>query len=244
MKNNELQNLLSATLQMRLNGEIEESFKLCQKMLSGQNQFSEILWQHQPVFWSTITAGICILTRRHSEDAGFVQKLWSDQSFIHSFHRHASELPPSLESLQNILQNEYAALIDQSHALHWIIRDKHHSPWGILSLTDISLPSKKAEVLIGVLPNAPVGLSTAAMLILFQFYFKVMKFNKLYTLIYEDNPQSLKSTLHLGFQIEGHLRQEIIDPDSGQLVDLIRTGLLAEEAFTPSNLKLMKKLLS
>jgi RimJ/RimL family protein N-acetyltransferase len=142
------------------------------------------------------------------------------------------------------LQNEYAALLDESHALHWIIRSSDGHPWGLLSLTDISRPSKKAEVLLGVLPNAPLGLATAAILVLFQFFFKAMKFNKLYSLVYKDNLRSLKSTLHLGFKIEGDLRQEIIDPKTGNFVDLIRTGLLAEDAFNASNIRLMDRLLT
>jgi hypothetical protein len=54
----------------------------------------------------------------------------------------------------------------------------------------------------------------------------------------------LKSTLHLGFKIEGDLRQEIIDPKTGNFVDLIRTGLLAEDAFNASNIRLMDRLLT
>ena len=98
--------------------------------------------------------------------------------------------------------------------------------------------------MLGVLPGAPNGLSTAVMLILFQFYFKAMKFNKLYSFVYDDNIHSLKGTLHLGFKEEGRLRKHVIDPKSGEYVDLVQTGLLAEDAFNPTTKRLMQRLLS
>ena len=60
---------------------------------------------------------------------------------------------------------------------------------------------------------------------------------------FADNPHSLKGTLHPGFKQEGLLRRHTIDPASQTYVDVIQTGLLAEEAFFPSNIRLMKKLL-
>jgi hypothetical protein len=57
----------------------------------------------------------------------------------------------------------------------------------ILSLVDISLIHRRAEVMLGVLPASPLGLSTAAMLVIFQFFFKAMRFRKLYSFVYEDN---------------------------------------------------------
>jgi diamine N-acetyltransferase len=112
-----------------------------------------------------------------------------------------------------------------------------------LSLTEVSIPQKRAEVLLGMLPGAPMGLSTAAMLVLLQFYFKAIGFHKLVSFIYEDNPLSLKSTLHLGFQQEGLLRRHIVDPRSGAFVNLIQTGLLADEALSEKNVRLMNRLL-
>jgi RimJ/RimL family protein N-acetyltransferase len=97
--------------------------------------------------------------------------------------------------------------------------------------------------MLGVLPDAPNGLSVSAMLILFQFFFKAMNFNKLYSLVYDDNMHSLKGTLHLGFKEEGRLRKHILDPKSGKYVDLIQTGLLAEDAVNPTTKKLMQRLL-
>ena len=162
---------------------------------------------------------------------------------MYSFHRHAGKFPNSRQDLEKILEGEFVSSIGSSRALHWIVRDRKSQPWGILSHVDISLLHKRAEVLLGVLPDAPIGLSTAAMLTLFLFYFRGLKFNKLYALVYDDNPRSLKGTLNLGFKVEGRLRRHVLDPKSGVHIDLIQTGLLAEDAFSQRNERLMRRLL-
>jgi RimJ/RimL family protein N-acetyltransferase len=207
-------------------------------------KYRDFLFENHPIWWSEISAGICTLSRRTSKDLDFIRQLWAKDDFIFSFNRHANPLPIENEKLALILDKEYSSLLSESHAIHWIVKDKEGTPWGLLSLTGVSLLHKRAEVLLGVLDGAPHGLSTAAMLVLFQFYFKAIKFNKLTALIYEDNIHSLKGTLHLGFKKEGHLRRHLIDPRSKQYVDLFQTGLLHTDAFNERNTRLMKRLLT
>ncbi|NCZ83936.1 MAG: N-acetyltransferase, partial [Betaproteobacteria bacterium] len=114
---------------------------------------------------------------------------------------------------------------------------------GVLSLVDLSLTHRRAEVMLGMMPNSPAGLSAAAMFVLFQFFFRIMKFNKLYSFVYDDNPRSLQGALHLGFVVEGRLRRHVVDPRTGDHLDLIQTGLLASDAFNPTTEKLMQRLL-
>lgn len=211
---------------------------------SKQEGFTGLAWEHQPIFWYEIEAGICKLTRRNSGDTAFIQELWRNEDFMYSFHRHASVIKKTKEELEEILEREFISTVVESKSLHWIVRDKESKPWGILSLTEISLTHKRAEVMLGILPNSPKGLSIAAMLIIFQFYFKGMKFNKLYAYIYDNNLHSLKSTLHLGFKEEGCLRKHVFDPKLNKYVDLIQTSILAEDAFNPMAKRLMQRLLS
>ena len=204
----------------------------------------DYVWAHQPILWSDIRAGICQLTRRKKEDAAFLAELWRHKDFVYEFHRHAKDLTADSSLLSMTLNQEYIAILTEVNQLHWIVRDRWGQAFGLLSLTNISLQHKSAEVLLGVLPKAPIGLATASMLTLFQFFFKAMGFHKLYSFIYEDNPHSLKGTLHLGFQREGLLREHIMDPATGQFVNLIQTGLLDSEVDSPSNHRLMERLLS
>ena len=207
-------------------------------------KYQSILFEHHPVWWFDIKAGICQLSRRSSKDIDFVKEVWKRPDFTYSFHRHMKQLPSDDEKLCEILNKEHSALVSETHAIHWVVKDKYAKPWGLLSLTDISLIHRRSEVLLGVLNGAPQGLATAAMLILFQYYFQVIKFNKLLSFIYEDNQNSLKGTIHLGFKQEGHLKKHVIDPKSNKYVDLIQTGLVCDEAFTERNKRLMRRLLS
>jgi RimJ/RimL family protein N-acetyltransferase len=240
----EIKDINDKARNLRANRLFQEAYQLVVDETNKLKILKELAWEHQPIFWSDIEAGICKLTRRNDRDANFIEELWRNQNFVYSFHRHAAEIPKNNKELEEILEREYISTIAESKALHWIVRYKNSQPWGILSLTEISLTHKRAEVMLGVLPGAPNGLSTAAMLILFQFYFKAMKFNKLYSFVYDDNLHSLKGTLHLGFKEEGRFRRHVMDPKSGEYIDLVHTGLLAEDAFNPTTKRLMQRLLS
>jgi len=229
---------------MRANRRFQEAYQLVVERTSKIQGLKGFAWEHQPIFWSDIEAGICKLTRRNGNDAAFIEEIWSQKDFVYSFHRHAAGISKTKRELEEILEGEFISTLGVSKSLHWIVRDKSSRPWGILSLTEISLTHKRAEVMLGVLPGAPKGLSVSAMLILFQFFFKAMNFNKLYSFVYDDNMHSLKGTLHLGFKEEGRLRNHVLDPKSGKYVDLIQTGLLAEDALNPTNKKLMQRLMS
>jgi hypothetical protein len=108
----------------------------------------------------------------------------------------------------------------------------------------MSLTHQRSEILLGMLPGAPFGLSASAMFMLYEFYFKFMKFNKLISFVYKDNPKSLKSTLHLGFQIEGELLGHNLDPETGKFLDVIQLGLNKDRAFSQTNQRLARRLLS
>lgn len=236
-------NILNEASRLRKKSQHQDAFALLSANLDSV-KYQNLLFENHPIWWAEMKAGICKLSRRSSKDIDFVRQIWNQKGFIYSFHRHANNLPEDDDKLKQLLDREYLALVSESHAVHWIVNDQTGKPWGLLSITGISLIHKRAEVLLGILDGAPRGLSTAAMLMLFQFYFKAIKFNKLLSFVYEDNPHSLKGTLHLGFKEEGRLRKHVLDPRSNQYVDLIQTGLLAENAFSENNKRLMKRLLS
>jgi RimJ/RimL family protein N-acetyltransferase len=199
---------------------------------------------NNPNFWGEIRSGKCLLTRRGDVDADFIRSLWALPEFIYAFHRHARPLPKTNQELKELLRKEYLATVYETRALHWIVRDLRGNPFGLLSLVDISFPHKLAEVLIGVAPGTPSRLALAAMLTLFEFYFRVIRFHKLYSQIYSDNSHALNGALNLGFFIEGVLRRHVMDPRSGKFIDLIQLGLFSDEAFSAKNQRLISKLLS
>lgn len=237
--------ILKKSLSLRREGQFELAFEHIQQALQhGHSELKTQAWQHNPIFWRDISAGICILTRRCGDDASFIRKLWQDTEFIYQFHRHSPSLPPSDHALQGILDHEMSATISESHAIHWVVRDAHRQPCGLLSLCEISMLHRRAEVLLCVLPTAPQGMAAATMLMLYQFYFKVMKFNKLVSMVYPENIKSIKSTMHLGFKKESDLRKHAWDPRTGTFLDMVQFGLLEEDAFGLGNQRLMRRLLT
>lgn len=228
---------------LRGENKFDEAFDLARHALAAYPQFGHVVFEHNPVFWQNMQAGICDLKRRNSQDMQFVRELWSNQDFVESFHPLSTKLPETDSQLVSILDAEYTSTLSEAKAIHWIVRDRHQRPWGLISLTEVSWLHQRAELLIGVLPNAPMGLAPAAMLILFHFYFKVMKFNKLVSLVYEDNQHSLKGALHLGFKVEGRLKHHLRNPKTGVFASIQQLGLFAEDAFSSGNTSLSRRLL-
>jgi len=200
-------------------------------------------WLAHPLWRQNILSRSCILTRRKSEDAPFLRLLWSAPEFIDDFHPLAPPLPESDEELEKILQKEFSSTIDQSRSLHWIIRSADFQPWGLLSLCQISIQHRRAEVMLGVLPGKPFGLPIAAMLMTYIFFFKSIKFNKLCSLVFSGNQESFNTTRSLGFREEGVLMKHLYNPKIGDFCDVHQFGLLSTEAFSTKNSRLMHKLL-
>lgn len=236
-----MSDLISRLKKLRLAGLHNDVSKTLEKEYAESSHLAQILWENQITFWKDITLGPAVLTRRGVGDLEFMKELWSHESFIGLFNPLAGKLPDD-DRLFAILEEEYVSPLSLKNQLHWVIRDRNRKPWGLLSLVDINLGQKRAEVLIGVLPTAPFALSIASMLGLYRFYFDFMGFNKLYSLVFSDNSHSLKSTLHIGFKQEGLLRKEVFNPQKREWVDLVRTGILRDEAFGLTNERLLRRL--
>jgi len=238
-----IQTILEHSLFLRREKKFQQAFEHVSLAIAPNSPHASLIWQHNPIFWSDISAGACVLTRRNSDDHAFIKAIFSEPGFGRSFHRNSNPIPEDTLLLQKILDEEMVSTLFESRALHWVIRDAKRQPWGLLSLCDMSLTHRRSEVLLGMLPHAPFGLTASAMLILYEFYFKFMKFNKLNSFVYKDNPRSLKSTLHLGFEVEGELIKHNLDPETGEFLDVIQLGLNRNWAFSEKNQRLARKLL-
>lgn len=95
-------------------------------------------------------------------------------------------------------------------------------------ITSINKEIKKGETYIFTNPIAHhKGIGTEAMLLLCKYGFETMGLNKLYALINEDNVASIHLHKKVGYEIEGHLRQEYKDAE-GSLKDRVYLGFLRE----------------
>ena len=234
--------ILNHATKLRRAGKMTEAYHFIRENTSELNDAP--LWIHHPMFWQEVHSGSCVLRKRSQQDVLFLYELWQKPNFIEQFNCLARPLPKDPDKLRFILDAEYYSTIDLSKELHWIVSDSYGNKYGLLSLMDISLNHKKAEVLLGVLPDAPLGLAPTSMYMLFKFFFEILKFNKLYTYVAETNQHSLKGTLHLGFKAEGLLKSEIFNPISKKFVDLVRTGINRQEALDILQTPLARRLLS
>ncbi|MEY3807228.1 MAG: hypothetical protein RI893_204 [Pseudomonadota bacterium] len=196
----------------------------------------QTLWLLSSHFQLPLSGKNVTLERRGRADAFFVKTCWSDSEFMLKFHRFAKKIGSDQELIALLDAEENANLLTSS-ALHWTINDTKGNKLGFISLVDFSLPFRRAELIIGLIDPKP-GFALEASLLIIDFAFRLLKLNKLCSVIYQDNQIAIAATAHLGFVKEGVLREHIFDQDSKSFVDLHLSSLLANEYF--NNAKLSK----
>lgn len=196
----------------------------------------------EPRINTELHARRCHLAKRGPEDLPFIRKLWATPDFVRHFNPSAPNLPPSDADLSRILELEHDSPLEKARAIHWIIKDQQNRPWGLVSLTDLAFSHRRGELLVGTLPDAPFGLSVLAVLLAFEFFFREIRFNKLCSIVDVANDKSAKSTEHLGFQLEGRLRQHIYDWRGKNFVDVSQYAIFSDRAFSKENAILFNRL--
>ncbi|MBA3756076.1 MAG: GNAT family N-acetyltransferase [Nitrosomonas sp.] len=106
---------------------------------------------------------------------------------------------------------------------------------------------RRAEILIGF-PNATkfngTRIPLTAMLMILDFAFNRIGFNKLVSIVYADNVHAQKSTLALGFKQEGVLKNHLFDRKQNRWISVYQNAMLIKEFGENIPLaKLFKKLL-
>ena len=202
-----------------------------------------VAWAHEAFWWQAVEGRRCRLRRRSAQDAAFVRSVWADEQFMSSFNRFARPLPAADSDLATLLARECASIITDANSIHWTVETHDGKKAGVLSLLDISLANRRAEILIGVREFPYLGIAAEAVLLAMEFGFSLMGLHKIYSLIYSDNEVSLRNTVHGGFKVEGHLREHVVDPKTKQHVDVVQTGLLRSDLNNPILDKLSRRLL-
>lgn len=113
-----------------------------------------------------------------------------------------------------------------SGKIDWIVMDKGEKI-GIISLVDINMKNRRAELIVGFPTTTRSSLKAVESTCLaLNFAFHKLNINRVYSYVYSDNASSEENTLKLGFQQEGALRQHIIHPITGEPLDMYINGLL------------------
>lgn len=185
-----------------------------------------MLTAHDPVWWSMPAGRRARLRRRGPSDLAFIRRIWKPE-FLRRFNPLSVPLPADDAALTRVLENEFSSLWMQSGYLHWTIETLAGHPFGIVSVTSMALAHRRVELLVGVVAPPYTAAAIEATLLAIDFIFGPMKMHKICSLIAPDNYASLESAKHLGFRVEGVLREHIYNPIAARFADLTHCALIS-----------------
>ncbi len=202
-------------------------------------------WSYRiaPFWWTPLQGGGVALRRCRADDADFFSSCFSDREFSTQYNRQQ----PWTGDLAKALTKVGTLSPVDLKALHWIVTDKSDHAIGLASLTSLNLANRKAEFSIGF-PSLGATRSTKAFspatmvtLLAFHFAFFVARLNKLTAYIYRGNDGALRNAQHIGFQIEGLLKDHFYLPP-GEFVDVHVLGLTrAQLQANPAILRMARR---
>jgi|CXWL01.1.fsa_nt_gi diamine N-acetyltransferase len=236
--------------------EIDSAFEVLDQGLKNNPADAEIKYlyiQLHPAWISPLENGRIRIRVRTPLDDPFVLHCYANEAFMDNYNRYLASAfrqskatkNPHLRSRLNVYKN---------HCVQWVIeRINHSNPGepgytciGLASLAEIQLTHRRAEILIGF-PDAKLsgsGIPLAAMLMILDFAFNTIGFNKLTSIVYSDNVYAQKSTLAIGFKQEGFFRNHLFDSKSNSWLSIYQNAMLIEEFRKNTQLaKVSKKLL-
>ena len=180
-----------------------------------------------PVWLEPLDGKRLHLRRYCAEDAAYLHQCYKNMIFMSQYnhyiprHQHLDDLAAKLRQTHNMHPC-------QSKSIDWMILNKNtQQPAGIANLVEIQFLHQRAEFLIG-LPNPAdhtSGIGLEATLLALDFVFNRVGLNKLTAVVYGDNVSSQKNTLAIGFVQESYLREQILDPVSGEFLNLYGNGM-------------------
>ncbi|MFI3135558.1 MAG: GNAT family N-acetyltransferase [Methylococcaceae bacterium] len=181
--------------------------------------------------WLEPLVGRNLLLRRFQvSDSDFLGRCYASDDFMRFYHHFLPRQQPSRLLTQKLAQNE-ALHPCQTKSIDWVIcrTDAVNTPRpiGIANLVDIQFTHRRAELLLGIPDPADRDGSAGleASLLIMEFAFNRVKLAKLTSYVYGINPVAQKNTLALGFKQEGYLNAHLLQPDSGELMDLYTNGM-------------------
>ena len=197
------------------------------------------LWRLSPLWWANLQHGGLHLRRCGADDAGFYSQCYGDPVFVSQFNRQR----PWRGDLASALKKSGALPPLQTHLLMWVVESStqgQYRPIGLASLSSIDTQNLRTELSIGLPGVVPPTLGIKATLMMLHFALVMMPFNKVYTYVYQDNPQALHNALRLGFTHEGMLKDHFNIPGHG-FVSVELTGLTRAQLHGNAYLRLLAK---
>ena len=217
-----------------------EAYRLTPPNLSAlKEHLQAISFSLAPVWRDSRHGKRVALVRMAPKHRDFLMSCRRNTKFQHRYHLFQDS---SNEAIERDLQSTNHSPLETKR-ISWIV-EKDGDPAGLAELVDLNLNNSRAEILVGFPEEQLFGISLEATLLIMEFAFSKIGIHKLISYVYGDNPKSQRNTLHLGFQQEGLLKSHVVDPVSGERLDLYINGCLSTEFFQNKTLmKLASRLL-
>ena len=194
------------------------------------------LWRLNPLWWANLQHGSLRLRRCRAADAAFYNRCFSDPVFASQFNRQRAWRGDLTRALQQ--SGQLPPL--KTGLLQWVVESTIRGPIGLASLSSLDAINLRAELSIGFPGDVPPTMATKATLMMLHFALVLMPFNKVYTYVYQDNPQALHNTIRFGFLHEGTLKDHFNIPGHG-FVSVELTGLTRTQLHGNPRLRLLAK---
>jgi RimJ/RimL family protein N-acetyltransferase len=194
------------------------------------------LWRLSPLWWANLQHGGLTLRRCRAQDADFFRRCFNDSVFSRQFNRQQ----PWRGDLGAALQQSGKLPPLKTGLLMWVVESSTLGPIGLASLSSLDTVNLRAELSIGFPGAVPPTLGTKATLMMLHFALVMMPFHKVYTYVYQDNPQALHNTIRLGFVHEGTLKDHFYMAPYG-FVSVHMTGLTRSQLHESLYLKRLAK---
>ncbi|WP_293006464.1 GNAT family N-acetyltransferase [Nitrosomonas sp.] len=195
--------------------------------------------QLHPVWVLSIENERIRLRVRTPLDQQFVKDCYANESFMNNYNRYLSNSFRQSKSQQKARHSD-RLIVYKNKSIQWIIEkidplnagEIQYTPIGLASLAEIHWVHRRAEILIGF-PNATkfngTRIPLTAMLMILDFAFNKIGFNKLTSVVYAENSYAQRSTLALGFKQEGFLKNHLFDQKLNRWISIYQNSMLIEE---------------
>lgn len=214
---------------LRAEGRLDRARELLAGALaSNEGQpLAELSRQHESFWWEPLRGPRVTLVRRGPDDLELIRRCWRDDDFRRQYRRALVPLPEDNAALLALLWDEHYGLVEETHSLHWAIRSGARG-LGLVSLVDIDLAQRRAELVIGYTTRATVRQALEAALLAASFAAERAGLGRLSAYFGPDDPRALRAAEQLGFEREGLLRGYEPGSAGGPRVDLVVAGMLID----------------
>lgn len=232
-----------------LHNAIDAAFDVLEQGLKNNPDDADLKYlyiQLHPIWALPIENGRIRIRVRTSLDDQFVRSCYANEHFMYNYHRYLAGALRKPKLQKNSTHSNRLSVY-KNKCIQWIIErisplnhGEIYTPIGLASLAEINLMHRRAEILIGFPDTKFNGtrIPLSVMLMLLNYAFNTIGFNKLVSIVYADNLNAQRSTIAIGFKQEGFLKDHLFDRKLNYWLSIYQNSMLIEDF--RRNIKLTK----